>query len=178
MVLGVIRTATSDHIDAIRAIEAAAGAPFRAIGMPEIADAELPTAETLRSFVDDGRAWVYCAGPGGGGAPVGFLLVDAVDGAAHIAQVSVRPSHRGRRIGAALIRHAERWALERGLTTLTLTTFRDVPWNAPYYQRLGFTALAHDDLTTELREIVEVEGRVLAGSGARVVLSRPCRPDP
>lgn len=174
MVFGVIREARHDDVEAIQAVEAAAGTPFRALGMAQIADADPPSAETVRSFVDDGRAWVFDATAG---VPVGYLLVEAVDGSAHIAQVSVRPSHRGRRIGAALIRHAERWAVDRGLAALTLTTFRDVPWNAPYYERLGFTTLADDELTAELREIVDVEGRVLAGSGARVVLSRPCLPE-
>jgi hypothetical protein len=34
-----------------------------------------------------------------------------------------------------------------------LTTFTDVPWNAPYYQRLGFRRLSDDKLTPGLRAI-------------------------
>jgi hypothetical protein len=35
---------------------------------------------------------------------------------------------------------------------VTLCTFRDVPWNAPFYQRLGFRPLASDELTPALGE--------------------------
>jgi GNAT superfamily N-acetyltransferase len=65
--------------------------------------------------------------------------VDIVDECAHIEQVSVRPDHAGQGIGRALIDHVGAWASEQGLRALTLTTFRAVPWNAPYYERLGFT---------------------------------------
>lgn len=44
-------------------------------------------------------------------------------------------------------------AREDGLTALTLTTFTDVPWNAPYYARLGFRALSESELTPGLRRI-------------------------
>jgi hypothetical protein len=33
---------------------------------------------------------------------------------------------------------------------MTLTTFRDVPWNGPYYTRLGWSALPAADLPPEL----------------------------
>jgi GNAT superfamily N-acetyltransferase len=65
--------------------------------------------------------------------------VDVVDECAHIEQVSVRPDHAGQGIGRALIDHVGAWASGQGLRALTLTTFRAVPWNAPYYERLGFT---------------------------------------
>ena len=33
------------------------------------------------------------------------------------------------------------WVEDLAITTVTLTTFRDVAWNGPYYQRLGFVEL-------------------------------------
>lgn len=36
---------------------------------------------------------------------------------------------------------------------LTLTTFAEVPWNAPYYERCGLRPLADAELTGGLREI-------------------------
>ena len=85
--------------------------------------------------------------------PVGYLLVDAVDGAAHIEQVSVHPDHARRRIGRALIERAAWWARSRGLGALTLTTYPEVPWNGPYYERLGFSYLAAEEETPGLRAI-------------------------
>lgn len=44
-----------------------------------------------------------------------------------------------------------------GAPALTLTTFTDVPWNAPYYARCGFRRLDDGELTPGLREISERE---------------------
>ena len=37
-----------------------------------------------------------------------------------------------------------------GLPCLTLTTFRDVPWNAPWYSRLGFEPAPDEPRLAEL----------------------------
>lgn len=77
--------------------------------------------------------------------PLGFahlLWLAAHDGSvtAHLDQLSVRlPEHGRRGIGTALVRAAceeARWA---GYDSLTLCTYRDVPWNGPFYRRLGFS---------------------------------------
>jgi N-acetylglutamate synthase-like GNAT family acetyltransferase len=60
----------------------------------------------------------------------------------------------GKRVGRQLIACAEH-ARKLGLTSLTLTTFRDVPWNAPFYARLGFEIVT--ELTPELRQKREEE---------------------
>jgi GNAT superfamily N-acetyltransferase len=84
---------------------------------------------------------------------VAYLLADIVDGNAHIEQVSVHPRHSRKGLGKALIEQAVVWARRRGLGAVTLTTFADVPWNAPYYQRLGFRRLQEAELTPGLRAI-------------------------
>ena len=60
-------------------------------------------------------------------------------------------------MGRALIEHLAGRAERAGLAGLTLTTFADVPWNAPYYTRLGFRTLADSELTDGLREIRRAE---------------------
>jgi len=84
-------------------------------------------------------------------------LVDEVDGCAHIEQVSVRPAFSRRGIGRRLVDRVDHWARERGLDGLTLTTFSDVPWNRPYYERLGFRVLNGGEVTAGLRRIVDAE---------------------
>ncbi|WP_328822583.1 GNAT family N-acetyltransferase [Micromonospora rubida] len=54
-------------------------------------------------------------------------MVDLVDGAANVQQLSVHPDLARRRIGAVLLDHVSAWAAGRGLPALTLTTFRAVP---------------------------------------------------
>ena len=81
---------------------------------------------------------------------VAYALAVARDGSAHLEQVSVHPDHAGQRIGADLIDAVASWARDRGDERLTLTTFADVPWNAPYYRRLGFRPLPDDVLGPQL----------------------------
>jgi GNAT superfamily N-acetyltransferase len=73
-----------------------------------------------------------------------------LDGDLHVEQVSVHPDAAGHGIGAALLAAAEQLGRARGHRRMTLTTFRDVPWNGPYYARLGWSTLAAGDLPPEL----------------------------
>lgn len=163
-----IRAATRRDIAAMQDIERAAGAAFAAVGMPAIAaDEPFSTAE-LTAFIDRGHAWVT----EDDGRVVAYLVAAVLDGDAHVEQVSVHPDAAGRGLGRELLDHLAVWARERSMTALTLTTFRDVPWNAPYYERLGFTELAADEWGPALRATVLSERR-LEASGPRVTMRRP-----
>jgi GNAT superfamily N-acetyltransferase len=96
-----------------------------------------------------------------------------VDGCAHIDQVSVLPEHARRGVGAALIEHLAATARAEQRPALTLTAFRDVPWNAPYYQRLGFVILAPPDQGPELAALVEREAAAIPSNAPRVAMRRP-----
>jgi GNAT superfamily N-acetyltransferase len=94
-----------------------------------------------------------------GDPPVGFVSIELVDGDAHIDQLSVLPGHGGRGAGRALLDAAVRWARDTGRSGVTLTTFRDVPWNAPFYRRVGFEEVAEPAPgLAALREAERVEG--------------------
>ena len=148
---GVIRRATAADVAAMRRIECAAGEAFREIGLDVVADDEPPPAALLAAYVTEGRAFVDERG----GEPVGYLITEVVDGCAHLEQVSVLPRMRGRRVGEGLVEHLAGWARDRRLPALTLTTYRDVPWNGPYWVRLGFRELV--GLTPGLRAIRDDE---------------------
>jgi GNAT superfamily N-acetyltransferase len=122
----LIRLAQPAELPYLQEIENASGEVFRDIGMPEIADDDPMSLEALAGH----EVWVAV---GERGVPVAFIAVGDVAGATHVHQVSVHPSHARQGIGAALIEH-----VRRAGRAVTLTTFRDVPWNAPYYERLGF----------------------------------------
>jgi GNAT superfamily N-acetyltransferase len=118
--------------------------------MPEIAADEPPSLTDLTGYHVAGRAWV---GTDGGDHPVAYLIADVVDGNTHIEQVSVHPEHARRGIGWSLIERLAGWSLEQGRPALTLTTFIEVPWNAPYYRRHGFRLLPESEWTPGLRRI-------------------------
>jgi predicted N-acetyltransferase YhbS len=166
----VIRLARSDELPALREVERAAGSPFRDIGMDAVADDEPPSVDELAVFQQDGRAWVATDDTD---KPVGYILVDVVDGAAHVEQVSVNPSHARQGLGRTLLATAVLWAEQQGLGAVTLTTFSDVPWNAPYYQRLGFRTLAEAEVSEGLRRIREQEVARGLDAWPRVSMRRP-----
>ncbi|MDL5160609.1 GNAT family N-acetyltransferase [Actinomycetospora sp. Odt1-22] len=151
----VVRPAVVDDVGALRDIEEAAGEPFRTLGMDLVADDDPPPAEVLREFVEAGRAWIVATD----GDVVAYLLTEIVDGCAHVEQVTVHPRYAHRRLGRSLVEHLAGWARSRGLPALTLTTYRDVPWNGPYYESLGFHWLSDDEITAGLRALREQEAR-------------------
>jgi len=137
-----VRLARPGDIPAMQEIEIAAGRLFAEIGMQDVADDGAHETEVLAGYVADGRAW----SAEHHGAVCGYALVDVVDGAAHLEQVSVHPDQGRRGIGSHLIDVVAAWAIGRGFTALTLLTFSDVAWNGPYYRRLGFIDVPDADL--------------------------------
>jgi GNAT superfamily N-acetyltransferase len=142
-----IRGVRPGDVGRLQAIQLAAGDAFRDVGMNSVAESPPLAAESLSGYREAGRAW---AAVDDHDEPVGFVVADVIDGAAHIEQISVHPAHARQRIGAMLLDHVAGWAARRGLPALTLITFRGVPWNAPYYERLGFRELAPAELTPGL----------------------------
>jgi len=163
----MIRAARPSDYALLQDVERRAGAVFRDIGMPEIADDEPPSADHLAS-----GAALYVA-TDDADQPVGYALVELVDGHAHLEQISVVPEHGRQGIGTALIEAVVDWARARGDAEVTLSTFRDVPFNAPYYARRGFTARDERHLTDELRDVVAKEAADGLDITKRVVMSRP-----
>ena len=149
----MIRPLAPGELATAQEIERAAGLVFADVGMPEIAaDDPLPAAE-LDRYRRAGLAWAAAEE----GEPVGYLLAEPVDGALHVEQVSVHPRAARRGVGRALLEHAATHAATQCLDALTLTTFADVPWNAPYYRRCGFRVVEEHDWTPGLRAIRERE---------------------
>ncbi|HEX6958010.1 MAG TPA: GNAT family N-acetyltransferase [Ferrovibrio sp.] len=133
-----IRLATPADIPALPGIEQSAGEAFRATAHAWVADEPNLAAEAYPPLIAAGRVWV--AETDGGLA--GFLHAwPAADGDFHIWELAVRLPWQRRGFGRALIDTARRQALAQGCTALTLTTFRDVAFNAPYYKGLGFAIL-------------------------------------
>ncbi|MDE3205396.1 MAG: GNAT family N-acetyltransferase [Acidobacteriota bacterium] len=164
-----VRAVRLDDLPVLREIERAAGERYREFGLNRVADDEPASIEVLTEYVAGGRAW---AAEDAGGAPVGYILVDAVDGAAHIEQVSVAPEHQGRGLGRALVERAARWAAGQGMGALTLTTFGHIPWNRPLYEHLGFRVLSDDELDPGLRSVRDAEAAHGLDPAWRVAMRR------
>lgn len=168
--VAMVRAARRDDLPAVRELERAAGAAFRDLGMAAVADDEPLSIAELVAFQQNGRSWVITDDAD---RPVAYLLLDVVDGNAHVEQVSVHPDHAGRGLGKTLLDTAAAWAQQHGLAALTLTTYANVPWNAPYYRRLGFQIMSEDQITEGLRRIREHEQARGLARWPRVTMRRP-----
>ena len=168
----MIRLARPSDLPALAEIERSAGEIFREFGMDAVADDEPFSAEELTPFISDGRAWVATDGSD---LPIAYILVREIDDGAHIEQVSVHDDYARRRIGASLIETVAGWARQRRRRSITLTTFAEVPWNAPYYRTIGFAEVPVADVTPGLREICKEEEARGLTSWPRVVMRRQLR---
>lgn len=165
------RIAAVAELPLLRDIERVAGQLFAEAGMPEIAAYDpLPIAE-LAEAREAGHLWVAADDAD---TPVAYLVAAIVDGNLHIEQVSVHPDHARRGIGRGLLAHVAEQASAQSLPALTLTTFLDVPWNAPYYRRCGFRALTSAEETPGLRAIRAREAALGLDRWPRLCMRRDC----
>jgi GNAT superfamily N-acetyltransferase len=155
-------------------VELSAGERFREVDDARIAScADHPPTTTadLHEAIGDGAAWVTSED----GEVAGFLMAEVFDDALHVAEVAVRLESGGRGHATALLDEATAWAVERGLTALTLTTFRDVPFNRPFYERRGFRVLTHEELTPALAGRRSDEAAAGLPAELRVAMRRDLR---
>lgn len=89
--------------------------------------------------------------------PVGFAVASMVDGAPHLFEMDVLEEHGRKGLGARLVLAVADWARSAGFESLTLTTFRHLPWNAPFYARLGFEELLASQCGPELKRALREE---------------------
>ncbi|MBI5960003.1 MAG: GNAT family N-acetyltransferase [Chloroflexi bacterium] len=89
--------------------------------------------------------------------PAAFIKVSSFDDFVHINEVDVHPDHQRRGLGAALIEAVCAWAASTGTRAVTLTTEREIPWNAPYYARLGFRIVPPEEQSPDLHILFEHE---------------------
>jgi len=165
-----IRAPRTDELELLRAIEVAAGALFVEVGLADVAAHDPVSVDELAGYVANQRAWVVCDGDDD--VPVGYAVVDILDGLAHLEQLSVHPHHGRKGLGAALLAHVCAWAAQHRYGAVTLTTFTDVAWNAPFYAKHGFRVMNETDLGPELHALRTLEAEHGLDPAARVCMRR------
>ncbi len=108
------------------------------------------------------------------GTAIGFTLTSERGGSLYLDQVSVHPDHGQNGIGRALVIGVIKDAEHRGLPSVTLSTFRDLPWNGPFYASMGFKEIPRDKLEPYMREIEEAQ-KPLMDVSARCFMRRKVR---
>ncbi|HVJ41658.1 MAG TPA: GNAT family N-acetyltransferase [Dongiaceae bacterium] len=139
-----LRPARADEVGIIRAVEQAAAQRFRGTDFDWVAHAGAGSPTSVAASIATGQVLVMTPATGNeAGCPVAFVQFAIIDGAAYIEEIDVLPEHAGHRLAQRLIDAVESWARSQSLPILTLSTFSTIPWNAPYYRRLGFRDMGH-----------------------------------
>jgi GNAT superfamily N-acetyltransferase len=139
---------------------------------PESVLVETTSQQALRDALGRGQLWVAR----GRSAAVGFAHVEIREPTtAHLEEIDVHPEHGRRGLGTRLVEMVCEWAAEHGYRAVTLTTFRDVPWNMPFYAGLGFEEILWEALGPTLRSVLQDEARRGLDPARRVAMQRHCR---
>ena len=148
-----IRGATRGDIASLSNIEAAAARLFPTERIPDPESTH--AVDALEQSLQNGLLFVAAVE----GEVVGFCTCTEVDQYLNIDELSVHPDFGKRGIGRALIERAIEESGSRKLAAVTLTTFADFAWNAPFYRRLGFAEVDAADLPVHVRDNLAQEAR-------------------
>jgi GNAT superfamily N-acetyltransferase len=154
MTFDVRRASLADAV-ALPAIERSAAQLFRLDPpLAWLADAEVPDAAQHLQAIEQAYVWVA---ENSDGQLTGFVRAVGIDQHMHIEELSVSQAFQGQGMGRALVAAVIEQARVMRLNSVTLTTFRDLPWNAPFYQRTGFVELANVKADRHLRDALQAE---------------------
>ena len=161
-----IRLASQRELPDLKGVEQAAAKQFAAFGLAKVVNTTLPI-ETLAGAQKRGHVWVIAATSG---EIAGFALVSVVKERLHLEEIDIDPAHSRQGLGKALIGEICAWAGAAGFKTISLSTFKDIPWNAPYYERLGFSVVPGQELNGDFLAIREAEARAGLPVSRRVIM--------
>ena len=166
-----IRKTQQYDLKYLQTVERLAGNAFRTL--PELAwlaDDSVTSIDEHKHIFAHGFSWV--AFETTSQVIAGFILAEIIEGDFYIKEVSVSEAYQKKGIGSKLFAIALESAKSLGVTTATLTTFKDVPWNAPYYERLGFVILTKDNLPNYLQITLQEETRAGLPSDLRCAMRK------
>jgi GNAT superfamily N-acetyltransferase len=164
-----IRVARRDEFARLREIEDEAGQRFN--GLPiydETRDSSFPTDALVR-LLESQQVWVMCQDDD---QPIGMVIASVRDGEAYVEELDVLPAHGRRGLGGRLLAHVFTWGTAQGCATVSLSTFRDVPWNGPFYRKHGFRDLTREEWSPGMAAIRAHETEQGLRADARVFMRR------
>jgi GNAT superfamily N-acetyltransferase len=161
-----ITSARPEHLEALAEIELAAATMLKGHAPAAVLEESTPRAKLVRAR-QEGRLWVVLFEE----TPVGFALVEMLaEDLPHLQEMDMTPDHGHRGLGTALLHTVLDWVARAGHRQVTLTTFRNVPWNMPFYSRQGFVEIHPHELRPELEAIVRDEAGRGLDRAQRVVM--------
>jgi predicted N-acetyltransferase YhbS len=150
------------------AVERSAAEAFRGSAQPAVVDGQVSPESFYRPLQAQGLVWVAAEGK----QVVGFAACELFTDGLHLCELAVRHDTQRRGAGRALVAACVAEARRRRAAAVTLTTFGQIPWNAPFYARLGFEQLREEDLNRRLKSVLarEAERGLTDRCGMRLAL--------
>ena len=166
-----IRQARSEDIEYLPEIERSAARLFtnylEELQFPEeLLDRSVPIPK-LQQAQQENLLWVASDREN---IPVGFAYVEKLGEGWHLEELDVRPAYQNQGIGSALVKMVCDRAKEMSISAITLITFREIPWNAPFYKKLGFDAIAFSECSSELQALAIAENQQGLRQDKRVIM--------
>jgi len=164
------RPAQAEDLPHLPEIEHVAAQLFRDTEYFALADDSPPDVARFQSWLQDDAIRVAVDAHA---KVVGFAVAGEVDGQGFLVELDIHPAHGRRGLGRQLIELVRLWGNKQGYQALRLSTFVDVHWNAPYYERLGFRVMAEDELGPGLLGVRHNEAAAGLDVICRVFMSLP-----
>ncbi len=164
----VIESALPEDLEVLFAIEARATERFDTDTLPPDLPLRMLPDKGLDKAQAEGRVFVARSRDG---RVMGFALVEVLEGVALLEELDVDPTDGRRGVGTRLVDAACDWARDQGFSRIVLSTFRDVPWNAPFYARLGWIEIPIAERTRALDQMAESEARLGFDPAERVLMA-------
>jgi len=164
-----LRLARPDEVGRLREIEDEAGERFNGLDIFDPSLSSSFSLDEMYRLAKLSQVWVACDS---NDKPVGMIVASIRCGNGYIEELDVLPEHGRRGLGVRLLNRVCEWALENGCVAVDLSTFRDVPWNGPFYRKNGFRDLAAEEWTADMALIREIETKQGLLPDARVFMRR------
>ena len=151
-----IRLARENELDRLNTIEEAASKLFANTKFALEVDQDTLSIDFLREQQAKDLVWVAVDNQDN---PVGFAVVMVMGDRIHLHELSIDPKHGRKGLGTRLIETITQFAKSSGFTGVTLSTFRDIPWNAPFYKQREFRAMKEEEIGINLRNFRSKEAQ-------------------
>lgn len=162
-----IRSARCEELTLLSSIELSAAKLFLDTSFSFLVNAAPLPLDFVQQRFKAGQVWVAAAPRD---VVVGYAVTQEVDDTLYLQQIDVDPAHGRRGIGSALIDAIFVWAKLQGYAVIFLSTFRDIPWNAPFYSKLGFCPLDESELTSDFQRIRAQEAEAGLPIAERIIM--------
>lgn len=151
-----IRKPRSSDIPDLAYVERSAAEIFRTVKLDFLVDNPTADPYSLVAMANANHLWIAADKFD---QPIGFAAGEYLDGNFHLVEISVAINFQGMGVGRALMEQLVEQIRREGYKAMTLTTYRDLPWNAPWYSRMGFFEVNAQEMGKTFEDILEIEAK-------------------